>query len=353
MQVITKDLKHGLVRVKPETQDDLWYLSQLIEAGDIVKGKAERKVRLGNKDDKSRAARKVFTATLKAEQITYDPSLGSLRVNGVMDEEHEHAPAGSHQSITVEPPGIITIIKQEWLSFHLELLREAQRAAKATIIIVVHDREEAYIARMKRSGYELLTHLTGEVEKKSEPKQQGRDFYSELAKAITEYDGRFRPQAIIVASPAFFAEDFIKTIKEESLRKRIVKASCSSVSQNAIDEVMKRDETNSVLQEQALARESKAVDALLERIAKKGNAAYGMKEVRTAAESGAVEVLLVTGGFIVNERENGKGAELDALMKLAEQAKGKIMILSSKNGPGSKLDGLGGIGALLRYGLTG
>ena len=36
MRVIHKDMKHGKIKLVPETLDDLWHLNHLIEEGDLV-----------------------------------------------------------------------------------------------------------------------------------------------------------------------------------------------------------------------------------------------------------------------------------------------------------------------------
>ncbi len=43
MKLIKSDRKKGIITVKPESTDDLWSLSELIEPGDLVKGKTQRK----------------------------------------------------------------------------------------------------------------------------------------------------------------------------------------------------------------------------------------------------------------------------------------------------------------------
>ena len=42
------------------------------------------------------------------------------------------------------------------------------------------------------------------------------------------------PDSVIVASPAFWKDDFMKEFGNEEIRKRIVTATCSSVGKNAM-----------------------------------------------------------------------------------------------------------------------
>ena len=57
----------------------------------------------------------------------------------------------------------------------------------------------------------------------------------------------------------------------------------------------------------------------------------------------------MTDSFIHKIREKEKYEELDIVMKITDQTKGEINIISSEHESGKKLDGLGGIGAILRY----
>ena len=87
-------------------------------------------------------------------------------------------------------------------------------------------------------------------------------------------------------------------------------------------------------------------------VAKEGLGVYGIRETEKAGNAGAVKVLLLTDKFIHKRREEGKYDKIDSLMKIIDDMKGEVHIISSEFEPGKKLDGLGGIGGILRYKLT-
>jgi len=58
---------------------------------------------------------------------------------------------------------------------------------------------------------------------------------------------------------------------------------------------------------------------------------------------------LITDSFIFSSREDGKYEIVDEIMKLVDSNKGDIVIISKEHDGGKKLNGLGGIGAILRY----
>ncbi len=157
---------------------------------------------------------------------------------------------------------------------------------------------------------------------------------------------------IIIASPSFWKEYLIKEIKETSLKNKIVQASCSSVDKTGLNEILKRPELINVLKEERIAEEINIVEDLLTEIKKQGKVSYGLKETEQAINAGAAKKLLVTGDFLKKMREQGKSEQINELIRLAEQIKGVVMIISSEHEGGKKLDSLGGIGALLRYKLN-
>ncbi len=349
MRILKKDLGHGRMKLLVETQDDLWHLSHVIEQGDIVTGKAERKIKMGDEGSRAKSAKKVFTARVGVEKAVYEPKDRELRVSGTLAEEREFAPAGSHQSISVEQGSVLTIEKKEWLRHHLQRIERASRQKKGAVLIVVHDREEAILALTKEYGCETIANLKGDVEKKAETRQSPEDFYGMIAKQAKEAAEKYGARAVIVASPAFFSEYVVARLKKEGLAVPVIRAGCSSVSHNALNEVIKREETKKVLEEETAAFEEKAVEELLERIAKGEPCAYGAEETRAAAEAGAVETLLVTDKYLEDAREKGEGRAAEDVMRAVERANGKIIIVSSRTEAGQRLDGLGGTGGILRY----
>jgi len=116
--------------------------------------------------------------------------------------------------------------------------------------------------------------------------------------------------------------------------------------------VLKRDETKEALAQDRISKEMKSVECLLSEISKDAKASYGFKETKASAEAGAVETLLITDKLIMKKRNDDSYAELDYIMRIVDSNKGEVMIVSSEHDGGKKLDGLGGIAAILRYKLS-
>ncbi|MBW2973314.1 mRNA surveillance protein pelota [Candidatus Woesearchaeota archaeon] len=350
MKIISSNFKKGEAKVKVENLDDLWYLSQVIDAGDTVKGKTFRKIKVGSAEKE--AVRKTVFIVLQVEKVEFSKTTNRLRVLGTILEGPEDVQKGSYHTFNIEVDTIITIIKEEWPSYQINRLKEAAQARLLKILICVFDREDAYFALMKRAGYELLTHIHGEVAKKAVDTPVKSTFYSQIIKQLEEYDKRYKLDKIILASPAFWKEELLKVLQDKELKSKIVQATCSSADESAINEVLKREEVQKALKEERVSEELALVEQVLAEISKQGLAAYGMEEVAEAVNAGAVKDLLVTDALIMKLRDEDKFKHLDALMKLADKSKAKIHIISIEHAGGKKLEGLGGIAALLRFKLS-
>lgn len=346
MKQISFKQKQGELKVKVENPDDLWYLNNIIDPGDTVSGKTLRKLK---PTEEAKAERKLVFMSIQVEKVDF--AANELRVSGKVLEGPEDVPHGSYHTFSIEPGTIVTIIKPEWLRYQLDYLKEAVSVKPPKIIICVFDREEALFAKLTRDGYELLSTLKGKVAKKAVEEKVKETFYQQIIAQLEEYDKRFSLDNIILASPAFWKEELYKVLTNQELRKKIIQATCSSVDEPAIAEVLKRKETQQALQAERVSKEMSLVEDLFLAIAKKGAVAYGMKEVQQAAEAGAIEQLLVTDKLIQQSRAENKFQELDRIMKQTDRVKGKVWIISTEHEAGRKLQGLGGIGALLRYKL--
>ena len=346
MKIVHQNFKHGEVKLEIENADDLWSLSSIIEKGDVVKGRTFRKIKAS---ETAQAIKKPMFLSLSVEQVEFSESSTQLRITGKVIEGPEDVPHGSFHSFALEPSSVITLIKEEWHQYQIEKLKESSESKAPKILICAFDREESTFALLKRKGCEILLNIKGEVVRKRMPEKPKVDFYEQIIKHLEEYNKRFELDKIILASPSFWKEELYEHLKNNQLKQKIIQANCSGADENAIKEVLKRDELKEVLRQDRASKEIKLVEQLLAEIAKDGKAAYGKKEVLKSIEDGAVEILLVSDGLIKKERKDEKFEALEKMMKLAEKNGAKIVVISSEHDGGKKLDGLGGVGAILRW----
>ncbi|MEK6900965.1 MAG: mRNA surveillance protein Pelota, partial [Nanoarchaeota archaeon] len=65
MDLIRTDFKKGTVILRVTDLDDLWYLSHIIERGDVLTAKTTRKIKLGEGEN-AKVVKKTLTLTIEA-----------------------------------------------------------------------------------------------------------------------------------------------------------------------------------------------------------------------------------------------------------------------------------------------
>jgi protein pelota len=356
MQIINSDFKKGHAKIKINSGEDLWTVSQIIDPKDLVKGSTFRKIKIGEENARNQAVvKKPVTLTIEVEKVDFHKYTNSLRVSGKIVEGPEDIPKGSHHTIDVDEGSIIKIMKEEWLNFQIEKLKEGAKEKLSKVLIVAMDRDEACFAVMKKYGYEYLGEIEGKVQNKriQDKTVKEKEFYEDLIKKIQEYVKRFDIEYLILGSPAFWKDELYKELKKKDneVAKKVTLATCNAFGKNAINELLKRDEVRQVLKNDRIVREANIVEELLLGIKKGDTAVYGIRQTRDAAEAGAIKTLLITNKFLQKMREEDKYKDLEYMMKLVEKNKGSIIIISDDHDGGKKLNGITGIGALLRYKL--
>ena len=124
MQIINQDYKKGFVKLRVTEQDDLWYLSQLIDPGDLIKGKTTRKIKIGDGEN-AKVTKKTMMLKIEAETIDFGSTGITLRINGKVKEGIEEVPKDSYHSITLEEGSEFLLEKTSWLSYQKQRLQEA------------------------------------------------------------------------------------------------------------------------------------------------------------------------------------------------------------------------------------
>ena len=175
-----------------------------------------------------------------------------------------------------------------------------------------------------------------------------RKFYHEIARKIEE-EVKKSDVKVIVCGPGFAKENFYKFLKENypEISKRCYLESTGCGGRAGIQEVIKRKAVEKIMEESRVALEAGLVEEVFRRIAKSSfEVAYGIEEVKKAIAYGAVDNLLVTDIFLRQKKE-----ECDKLIEETEKHRGKVIIVSTEHEAGEKLQAIGGVAALLRFGV--
>ena len=74
--------------------------------------------------------------------------------------------------------------------------------------------------------------------------------------------------------------------------------------------------------------------------------------MQKAAESGAIQDLLLTDALILKTRQENTFGKIEWIMKTVDNANGNVHIISAEHEGGKKIDGLGGIAGITRYKIS-
>lgn len=168
-------------------------------------------------------------------------------------------------------------------------------------------------------------------------------------------------KVVLLASPGFVAEDLRKHLFEVAMRQdnktllqskpKFALAHCSSGHIHSLNEVLRSPAIVAKLADTKFARETKAVERFYEMInTDEDRAWYGKKEVAKAVEKGAVGTLLISNSLF-RSTDVAERRKYVTMVEDVKKAGGEPLILSSLHESGVRLEGLGGIAAILTFPL--
>lgn len=348
---VLRNLREGKVKAVPENLDDLWYLKGVIREGDVVSGRTIRRIKDEEKLRADRGERVQVFLSLRVEDLTFHPSVTRLRIRGkIISGPEDLVSLGSYHTMDIKPGDTVTIFKEDWRPWELQKLKEAEKASKTPLVLIVAlEDDEAEFALIRRYGIDHLMRVTGQVSGKKAPGGRGaalKDFFSKVASGLKEAVKKHDVKAVVVCGPGFTREDFLTYLrdKEPGIARICHQEGTGSGGRTGIQEAIKRGAVERAVKESRVSVETRLVEDVFKEIGRDtGLATYGLREVENALDLGAVDKLLVSDDLL---RENPL---VERLMEKAKKTHGKVLIVSTEHEAGEKLLALGGIAALLRF----
>ena len=339
------------ITLVPESLDDLWHLTYVLEPGDRVGGDTTRRIR--RDDDKTRdtgGEREPMWVELAVDDVEFAKFANRLRVGGDIVDCSREDQLGFHHTLNVEERTELEVEKV-WQPDQLERLQEAVEASEnPEVAIATVEEGEAYVHTVAQYGVEERASITKPTGK-GEYARPRDELFDDLGAVLQRTDA----EAVILAGPGFTKQDALEYIEAEypDVAERITVVDTSASGGRGVHEVLKRGAVEEVQAETRIAREAERIDELMKRIADGAKAAYGIEETMQAAEFGAVEELLILDSRLRMERagEGDWGVGANELIRTVEQKAGEVTVFSEEFDPGQQLKNLGGVAALLRYRL--
>lgn len=354
MRIVDRQQREGgreRITVVPESLDDLWHLTYVLEPGDSVGGDTTRRIQ--RNDDRMRdtgGEREHMWVEIDVDDVEFAKFANRLRVGGEIVDCSREDQLGFHHTLNVEEHTELEIEKV-WQTDQLERLEEAVEAAEnPDVAIATIEEGEAYVHTVAQYGVEeraVITKPTG----KGEYARPRDELFEDLGAVLARTDA----DAVILAGPGFTKQDALDYFETEysDVAEEVTVVDTSAAGGRGVHEVLKRGAVEQVQAETRIAAEAELIDDLMERIAEGAKATYGIEETMQAAEFGAVEELLILDTRLREERAGEGDWDVDAneLIRTVERKGGEVTVFSGEFDPGRQLDNLGGVAALLRYRL--
>ena len=342
MRVLHRDPRTGEIKVRIENEDDLWHLDNLLLPGDRVRASTYR--REESKADKLRPERgeKVrVTLTIRVEKVEFQAFSDRLRISGLIVEGPQDL--GRHHTLNVAADDVLTLGKDEWKPHELRRIEDAVAAAQKPLVTFLSlDDEEAVLAQLRQYGIREFASIRAPGHGKMFPTGDAEAAY------YTDLLGKLRVtplgEALVVVGPGFTRESFVAFLsaRDAGLGAKVHSHGTAQAGMRGIQEALRAGVGAKVFGDSRVAHETRLVERLLEAIATSRLCAYGRAEVSEAVSAGAVETLLVSDSAV-------RDREIERLMHETEAARGTVVLVSRHHEAGAKLEGLGGIAALLRF----
>jgi protein pelota len=342
MKILHQDARSNEIKLMPQSIDDLWHLSNLIDERDMVFATTfRRKEELSDKLRTERMEKVRMRLGIRVEKVEFHESDDRLRVLGKIESGPQDV--GEHHTLMVSPGDDITIIKPVWRSHHFDRIKRAVAAAeKPSLVFVAIEDTEAVVAAAREYGMkEHATITRNPGGKMYDAKPNEAEYLDEVVEKIRSI---YKDEPLLVLGPGFVKEALAKRIREK-MPEAAPSLSIHSTGQAGmagIHELMKKGVAGTLLDDTRMAHETRLVEELFAEIGRDGMFAYGEASVANAVAAGAVRVLLVLDTKI-------RTPSVEKMLRSVEDARGGFAIISSMHEAGRRLDSLGGVAALLRY----
>ncbi|KIV96173.1 mRNA surveillance protein pelota [Exophiala mesophila] len=380
----------GKVTLCPEEPEDMWHPYNLIRPLDLLTASAIRRVTTESASTGSTASQRVHTnLTIRVKSLDFDPQAGQLHVSGQIARENRFTKIGQFHTLDLELQRNFTLEKEiqdsdgseGWDSVARAQLAEAVDPTRGTeAVAVVMQEGLANICFLTQFQTVLRQRVETSVPRKRTGAGRSADHDKGLTKFFnTVWDTLSRQLQglvegkdestnfpILLASPGFTATGFLKHITEVAAtkgdrllqdlirRKAFIVVHSSSGHLHSLNEVLKSPEVLVRLKDTKYARETSLMDDFFTLLRKDdGRAWYGPKEVETAVGKGAVGrgggVLLISNALFRSQDIATRRRWVRLVDQVRDADGGEVRVLSSDHESGRRLEGLGGIAAILTF----
>ncbi|KAF1816228.1 hypothetical protein P152DRAFT_478799 [Eremomyces bilateralis CBS 781.70] len=382
----------GSVTLIPEEPEDMWHIYNLIQNKDIVRASTVRRVVKETSDGSNQSSRVLTKLTIRVTSTDFDSGSSHLRVSGQIAEANDFAGLGSFHTLDLELSRQFALEKPSWDAIAIETLRTALDATSRASLWAV----------LMREGYAnicLVTEFQTVIRQRVEvplPKKRGggRDggydsamlrFHRTLLQTLLRHlDLTTEPRPpLLIASPGFAAQNFLAYIKTaaasapasassatdpnsdaipvsgkvlNSYIPSIHLAHSNNASPSSIPSLISSPALKKALDTTRSAGDAAALDKLHKHLRDDDNRAwYGAVPIFKAFAQGVIahgSVLLVS-DRLFRASEVAERKRWVVLVEGCREQGAECRVVSSAHEVGRRLEALGGVAAILAWGVDG
>ncbi|KAJ3550047.1 hypothetical protein NMY22_g647 [Coprinellus aureogranulatus] len=383
----------GYVTLRPEDNEDMWHLYNLISEGDSVRATALRRVQNVSSTGSTESHRVRTHLTIQVAKVEFSPAAASgqqesgsgtdqslnasgpaaaLHISGPVIEENQHVRMGAWHTLDIEPNRDVRIEKTEgWDSIARARVEEAIVPGRGAEVAALVCGEGTAAFCLLSQHMTIVPHRIS----MSIPRKAAAAGTSQHEKGMgkffsTLYDGFLRHipysnpglRAIVLASPGWIRDSVFdyfmaeavkrgdKTL-QRALREKTIKVHVSSPHVHSLVEVLKSPEVAHQLKEAKFAKEGVALDRFFKMLGSDENRAwYGPEHVRLASERGAIGTLLISDDLFRSSDPATRKRYVEMVEEVQSKG-GEVIIFSSMHESGQQLNQITGIAAILTFPL--
>lgn len=358
LKIVDYNSKRGIIKLIPHDQDDLWVIYNIVQKGDTIHARSRREIKVISDGARPVKGKRVsIFLGMKIEKAIFQRQNEKLRIHGIIiDAPEKYEIKGFHHTISVQIGKPITISKDKWFRYDLNMIKRAGKWKTIPILIIAIDDEESSLAILRQNSLQILDEIKGKLPRKREVKKREAAKNNYFKEVLNSLARKWNENQVLVAivGPGFFKNSFANFLKEKrsDIAKTVsVVGFTTSGGIGGVKESLRSGVLDKVTKKVRYAEETKAVEDVLYQLGSgKRTVSYGLPHVYKAVNYGAVKSLLVS-IKLLREADDEKRRFLEDLMRKVEKMGGRIMLVSSDHEAGTKLLSLGGIVANLRYNI--
>ncbi|KAK8864233.1 mRNA surveillance protein pelota [Kwoniella newhampshirensis] len=386
MKLVNKHVEKdgsGYVTLRPEDDEDMWHVYNLISEGDHVRALAVRRVQTVSSTGSSDSYRVRTNLTLEVTKTTFSPAASSsqangqgekkeptasLQISGKVIEENDYVRLGAYHTLDLEANRDFRLTKASgWDSIALERIEEStQEGRGAEVGAIVCGEGTAVICLLSEHMTVVRQRIDTPVPRKRKGGTSGHDkavenFFSTVYQAILRLIPFQTLKAIVIASPGFTRDSLYDYIFQQATltsnkpllasRSKWIKVHSNTSHVHGLVEALRAPEVAKTLQGAKFAREGLGLDKFHKMLATDElRAWYGPEHVALAVERGAVGTLLISDDLFRSSDPITRNHYVQMVEDVRSRG-GEALIFSSMHESGQQLNLLTGIAAILTYPL--